>query len=136
MVDREKIMSKLKKYFLNKDDVIAVYVFGSLIKGTYNENSDIDLSLMLENKKIRDKLNAFNMKLKIKDDLENLLSCEVDIVFFSQVGFKLQQQIIKGKLIKGKNNKQRIRREQKAIDQYLDMRYFYDMYEEKLGKGF
>ena len=65
-----------------------------------------------------------------------LLGCEVDLIIFSQANLRLQHQIIRGELIIGKDNIQRVRREQRALDQYLDMRYFYEMYEKGLGKGF
>jgi hypothetical protein len=133
MLSKEDILSKIKNYFFDDDQVIAVYIFGSFIKGTFNKNSDIDLGLMLRDN-IK-KVSAFNLKLKIMGELEDLLGCEVDIVIFSQANLRLQHQISKGKLLKGIDNKQRIRREQKLFDQYVDIIYFYKKYEEKLGKG-
>ena len=133
MLFKKKIIKKIKKYFNELDKVIAVYLFGSLAKETFNDNSDIDLALMLEDD--LDKVTVFDLKLKVMGELESLLDYEVDIVIFSQADLRLQHQIIKGQLLKGKDNKQRVKREQKSLDQYLDMKYFYDRYEEKLGKG-
>mgnify|MGYP006284829349 CR=1 FL=1 len=133
MLFLKKIIKKIKKYFNELDKVIAVYLFGSLAKETFNDNSDIDLALMLEDD--LDKVTVFDLKLKVMGELESLLDYEVDIVIFSQADLRLQHQIIKGQLLKGKDNKQRVKREQKSLDQYLDMKYFYDRYEEKLGKG-
>ena len=134
VVDKEIIIQNLKKYFLKQTEVIAVYIFGSFNRGTFNNSSDIDVALMLNED--YDKFAAFNLKLRVKEELEKLLTYEVDVIIFSQVNLRLQHQILKGELILGKNNIKRIRREQRAIDQYLDMRYFYDIYEDKLGKGF
>lgn len=133
MLNKEDIIKKLKKYFLTRKEIIAVYLFGSLIKGNFTDKSDIDLGVMLVDN--YDKVEAFNLKLEMIEELENLFDCKVDILIFSQVSLRLQHQILKGKLISGSDNKQRIRREQRMLDNYLDMRYFYDLYEEKLGKG-
>ncbi len=133
MLAKEVVMQKLRKYFLTRREVIAVYVFGSLVRGTFTDNSDIDLGLMLKDD--QDKISAFDLKLELMEELENLLDCEVDIVIFSQADLRMQHQMLKGELILGKNNRQRIRREQRLLDMYFDMRYFYDQYEEKLGKG-
>lgn len=133
MLTKKVIKEKLRKYFLARREVIAVYVFGSLVGGTFTDNSDIDLGLMLKDD--QDKISSFDLRLELMEELENLLDCEVDIVLFSQADLRLQHQMLKGELILGKNNKQRIRREQRILDMYLDMRYFYDQYEKKLGKG-
>lgn len=134
MIQNKEIINKIKEYFYDQDDVIALYIFGSFVNGNFNENSDIDLGVMFRDniKKVK----AFNLKLKIMGALEDILGLEVDVVIFSQVDMKLQHQISRGKLLKGKDNKQRIRREQKLFDQYIDMKYFYNKYEEKLGKEF
>lgn len=132
MLVKEVVIQKLRKYFLTRGEVIAVYVFGSLVRGTFTDNSDIDLGLMLKDN--QDKISAFDLKLELMEELENLLDCEVDIVIFSQADLRMQHQMLKGELILGRDNRQRIRREQRLLDMYFDMRYFYDQYEEKLGK--
>ncbi len=49
------------------------------------------------------------------EELEKLLDSEMDIVIFSQVDLRLQHQMLKGELILGKNNKQRVRRKPNSI---------------------
>ena len=39
MLIKEIAMQKLRKYFLTRKEVIAVYVFGSLVRGTFTDNS-------------------------------------------------------------------------------------------------
>ncbi|MCK8825742.1 type VII toxin-antitoxin system MntA family adenylyltransferase antitoxin [Fuchsiella alkaliacetigena] len=134
MLNKAEIKRVIKEYCLQNKNIIAVYIFGSFIRGTFNQNSDIDLALML--KAELDKMAAFDLKLKVATELEELLGIEVDTVIFSRADLRLKQQIIKGELIIGKKNKLRVRRESRVVDDYLDMKYFYDLYEQNLGKGF
>ncbi|MCK8817145.1 nucleotidyltransferase domain-containing protein [Natroniella sulfidigena] len=134
MLDKDRVVEIIRKYCSQNQDIVAVYLFGSLARGTFNQNSDVDIALMLNPN--LDKLEAFDLKLEIALDLEKSLGVEVDVVIFSNADLRLKHQIIKGDLIIGKNNKLRVREESKAVTQYLDMRYFYDQYEEQAGKEF
>ncbi|MBM7557338.1 type VII toxin-antitoxin system MntA family adenylyltransferase antitoxin [Halanaerobacter jeridensis] len=134
MIDKSNVKKIIKEYCAKNKNIIAVYLFGSLARGTFSKNSDIDLSLMV-NRELN-KMEKFNLKLEVAVDLEELLDREVDIIIFSNADLRLKHQIIKGELILGKNNKLRVREESKAVSEYLDMKYFYDKYEEELGKGF
>mgnify|MGYP006302265781 FL=1 len=52
-----------------------------MARGTFNKNSDIDLSLMVDSK--LDEMGKFNLKLEVAVDLEELLNREVDIIIFN-----------------------------------------------------
>ena len=45
---REELKEKIKEYFENRKDVIAVYLFGSYARGKERNLSDIDLGILLE----------------------------------------------------------------------------------------
>ena len=63
-MDKGKAFGIVKEYinFLkdNKYDIQRAYVFGSYAKGNFNEDSDIDLAIVLKNVK-----NSFNMQVDL-----------------------------------------------------------------------
>ena len=132
LLHKAQIKEKLISYFKNKPEIIAVYLFGSLTGDNFSDRSDIDIALMLKD---NEKLTAFNYRLQVMTELEGLLQREVDVIIFSRGDLRLQHQILKGELLIGHNSQERVRRETHSRQKYLDMRYFFDIYEEKLGKG-
>ncbi len=81
------------------------------------------------------KLPVFDYRLQVIRDLEDILQREVDVIIFSRADLRLQHQILKGELLLGHNSQERVCRETHSHQEYLDMRCFFDIYEEKLGKG-
>lgn len=57
---------------------IEIMVFGSRVKGTFKDNSDIDLAVLT---KVMD-----NIKYKIMDDFDNIDTCyKIDLVFIQNI---------------------------------------------------
>jgi uncharacterized protein len=132
MYDKNKVIGQIRDYFDDKDSIGAVYLFGSIITEYFNYKSDIDLAILLDPEIT--KLDAFDIKLEVAADLEDILKKDIDIVIFNTAPVKLRHQILKGKLIVEKDKGLRIEEEVKTIRDYLDMKYIYDTYEEKIGK--
>jgi predicted nucleotidyltransferase len=63
-MDKNTAFENVKKYidFLNNNDFIIckAFVFGSYARGNFNENSDIDLALVMKNLK-----NSFTMQVEL-----------------------------------------------------------------------
>lgn len=130
-----KYKNIIREYCKNNKDIFAAYLFGSIARGTSRDNSDLDLSFML-NPDIKDTRQIYDIKIKIEIDLEEEFDRVVDVTIFSQANLRLKHQIIKGQLIYGKSNKYRIRQEKNTVNNYLDMKYYYNIYEAGLGKEF
>lgn len=133
-MNKNMIIKEIKDYFAEKDEIIAVYLFGSLSKENYKKDSDIDIALMIKDRE--NKVEEFDYRLKVINELEKLLNSEVDIIIFSHVNLKMQHQILSGELILANDNRQRVEMEKSSLKRYLDMKYFYEIYEDKLGRGF
>ncbi|MGM0438329.1 MAG: type VII toxin-antitoxin system MntA family adenylyltransferase antitoxin [Bacillota bacterium] len=133
-MNKNMIIKKIKDYFADKDEIIAVYLFGSLSKENYKKDSDIDIALMIKDRE--NKVEEFDYRLKVINELEKLLNSEVDIIIFSHVNLKMQHQILSGELILTNDNRRRVEIEKSSLKRYLDMKYFYEIYEDKLGRGF
>lgn len=75
-MQRDKVLQELKKYKIKnagKYGVVSMGVFGSVVRGTDKEGSDIDVCIESETP------NPFNI-VHIKMDLEEMFHRKVDIV--------------------------------------------------------
>jgi len=132
--NRNEVENSIKKYFSRQEAVLTIYIFGSFNKENFNNNSDIDLSLIYSER--ISKLEKFDLKLKFMAELEKIIGRNIDIIDFDDADPKLKHQILNGKLIYCVNHEKRIELEKKAILNYIDMKRFYDIYEKNLGKRF
>ncbi|MFW6001607.1 MAG: type VII toxin-antitoxin system MntA family adenylyltransferase antitoxin [Halanaerobium sp.] len=133
-MEKNIIEEKINEYFSKQDSITAVYIFGSFLEDRFKQQSDIDIALIF-NENI-EKYKKFKFRLQFIKGLEKLLQREVDIIDFEEVSLKMQHQILSGRLILCKNNVRRVMLEKKSMLNYIDMRHFYDLYENNLGKRF
>ena len=76
MVERTidpKIMDIVKKYvdvILKNYKVKAIILFGSYAKGTYNEDSDIDIAIVTDDFKCRDKFDEEVELMKLRKNID------------------------------------------------------------------
>lgn len=133
-INKKEIENKIKDYFSKRKDISAVYIFGSFHTDRFNQNSDLDLALIYFQE--LDKFKRFDLKLELMAELEKLVGLEVDIVDFENVDLKLKHQILGGKLIYCSDPGRRVKLEKRAILNYIDMRKFYKINDQNLGKGF
>ena len=72
----EEILEKLREYKAEKADVYGIEtlgLFGSCARGEQLPDSDIDVCLKL-------KKASFFDRMSIKEELENIFNCKVDVV--------------------------------------------------------
>ena len=79
----EKVLEKIKEYFLNDKNVAAVYLFGSTVKGRDRTNSDIDLAVLFY--PYLDKEERFSAKLGMAVELAEMAGTQ---------GYKIQFDIL------------------------------------------
>lgn len=68
-----RLLEHYKKVNADKYGIVKIGIFGSVARGTQNEKSDIDIYLEC------DPLSLFTVA-RVKDELQQLLGCGVDIV--------------------------------------------------------
>ncbi len=63
-MDQKSAISTVEKYIFflkkNKFNIKHAYIFGSFARGNFNENSDIDLAIVLDNL-----INSFTMQIQL-----------------------------------------------------------------------
>jgi predicted nucleotidyltransferase len=85
---REKILPVVKKYGVKK-----VGLFGSYVKGTAREDSDIDLLVEIDSE--ISLLDFVGLKLEIED----VLGINVDLVEYSSIKPRLKEKILNEQLV-------------------------------------
>lgn len=126
-----KILIFLKKFFTNNQlNIQLAFVFGSLVKGYYTKESDIDIAILFENKP------DLNMILELKANLENALTNEVDIAILNDASPVLKMQVLKnGILIFKKNDMIYNKFFVDTINQYDDLKRVRKECEKNILKG-
>lgn len=118
---------RIVDYFKDKDEVNAVYIFGSAACGRQTKASDIDIAVLVDVAKLKKKsFNALRNKYYI--DSPHLSMRPLDIVILNTAPPFLKHRIIKtGKVIFGRDKKKRVRFAADAILEYLDYKPIEDI---------
>lgn len=83
----------MAKVFKNYPDIQAVYLFGSVVSGNIHQESDIDLAIIPDTKKLRKR------KLAILTDLAREGFSNVDLVFIGNEDIVLQYEAIRQNIV-------------------------------------
>lgn len=134
-MDKENIITKIKEYFSPIEEVITVYLFGSLVKGKDNKNSDIDIALLFLNKISTQ--TRFDKKLQFISDLEKIFCRKVDIVDLNEADlYFIHQVMLSKKIILDKDINYRVSFEVSRRKSYFDRKPFYNLYHACALKSF
>ena len=111
---------ELNNFTSSHNNIIAVYLFGSVATGKMRQSSDIDIAVM-------SMCDIDGLKrVEMETELSNLLHRDVDLVIFHQAGVLLQHQILKyGRLLYEKDTSERVRQETFSRREYLDTRFLF-----------
>lgn len=118
---------RITDYFKGRDEISALYIFGSASIGKEMSESDIDIAVLVDDHKkgrrtydsLRKTYYAASPKLSIRS---------LDIVILNTAPPFLKHRIIKdGKLLFGRNRRLRVRFATDAIIEYLDYKPIEDI---------
>ncbi len=97
------LTTRLKQYFKDKPEVIAVYLFGSQATGKKKRSSDVDVGILLNTKNRATEIEKRNQYMV---DLADILRKEIHPIILNSAGEELMRQIFtKGDCILIKNQK-------------------------------
>jgi len=98
---KDKLINKLRAYFEDKSDVIAVYLFGSQAMNKTGRSSDVDIGILLDT---NDRATETEKRNQYLVELANILRKEIHPVILNSAGEELMRQIfLKGKCILVRN---------------------------------
>jgi uncharacterized protein len=97
-----------------------LYIFGSYAKGTNNDDSDIDIAVLLEEG--YSPLHKVSLLGNLSDTLK---TDNIDLVILNSAHSVLKHQVIKyGKIVYNESEESRILYEVRVLKEYMDMEYF------------
>lgn len=109
------LYERITDFAMKHEQIVAIYVFGSIAVGRDRTGSDIDIAIM-----VRNSIEGME-RVKLETLLSNLLRRDVDLIIFGDATPLLQRQILNyGYLVFESDPKERVRQEVAARRDYLD----------------
>jgi predicted nucleotidyltransferase len=115
---------KINEFSVGHDEIVAIYLFGSIATAKNRPGSDIDVAIM-----VRSRIKGME-RVQLETSLSNLLKRDVDLVVFGEASPLLQHQILRNsRLVYERDPKERVRQEVAARCEYLDTASLYKVVE-------
>ena len=124
----EKDIERIIHYFRGRDEVSALYIFGSSAKGNRTKESDIDIAVLIDEPSLKKK-DIEKFRRKYYEASPRFSLRRVDIVILNAAPVFLKYQVIKtGKILFDRNRKLRVGFTEKTINEYLDFKPILDIH--------
>jgi len=117
-INKEEVASLFRAYPF----IAAAYQFGSTARGQESPLSDLDIAILVDDKRVPLALELLRIELLLAYELQKQLTVsEVDLITLNYQGLPFQYAILRtGRLIYEADPRCRIRFTQKVIQAYLD----------------
>ena len=114
-----------------KDRVVFALVYGSILKPSFNAQSDVDVAVYLDKRDV-----AFQTRLDIYTILQEVLNRDVDVVILDNADLIITMRVLaNGELIVNNNPEAFIRFKALKIGQYLDFKMSRKIIEDQMLGG-
>jgi len=124
-----KLEEKIRKTLEKHEEIIAVYLHGSLARGDQRNDSDIDIALLLKRDFEPDALYPARIAEELAKECD--LSREIDVRVLNGMPVTFLHQVLKnGVLIHSRDDRRRVEFETRAYDMYLDYKPYFDRFNE------
>lgn len=128
--DKMELKKKIGEVLERHREIIAAYLYGSTVKGYEGKGSDIDVGLLLREDFEMDVLYPARIAGEIREGCS--LDQEVDVRILNMMPCRFLHQVIKeGEVILSTDDEKRVKFETSVVDKYMDLKPFYDQYDEK-----
>ena len=126
-LNEETDIERIINYFRDRDEVSALYLFGSSAKGKRTKESDLDIAVLIDRPVLKQKdIERFRRKYYEASPYFSLRP--VDIVILNTASIFLKYQVIKtGKILFDRNRKLRVEFTERTINEYLDFKPIQDI---------
>jgi predicted nucleotidyltransferase len=129
-------LGRIIHYFKDRNEVSALYVFGSFGRDKKSRESDIDIAVLIDESKLKRKNFEF-LRKKYYAASPAFSLRPVDIVILNTGTPFLKHQVLKtGRILFDRNRKLRVRFTERAITEYLDYKPIEDIYLKAVAKRF
>ena len=132
----EEDTKRVIRYFESMKEVSALYLFGSSVKGGGTRESDIDIAVLIDEKRLKKKNYDF-LKNKYYSASPTFSLRPVDIVILNTASPFLKHRILKtGEILFDRNRRLRVDFTAKAILEYLDFKPIEDIFSRAVSARF
>ena len=129
-MNEQKLSKIISDYFSNKDEVVAVYLFGSYASGKNRTFSDIDIGILLNR---ADPESVSQQKMGYLTELSRIIRKDVHPVILNFASEVLMKQIFsKGRCILINDSKKLVKYKMSMYAKIADYAYYLN----KMQKGF
>ena len=125
-MDVEHLTQQLQEFSDTRQDIAAIYLFGSQAKNSARPDSDVDIAILVLN----ENQDLFYLELRLNGDVGKYVTydpLEVFVLNRLPIAFKFHV-ISQGKVLVSLNEKFRVNWEVKVIGDYWDFKPFLDEY--------
>ncbi|MEA3288191.1 MAG: nucleotidyltransferase domain-containing protein [Candidatus Marinimicrobia bacterium] len=123
------LKQQIISYFSDRDDISAVYLFGSIVSDRLSINSDIDIAVLTHSGDL-----SFPDQMDISQELSDITGREIDLVELSEVSVILRNQVLrKGELIICQDKRALNHFIVRTNQEYIDLKRVRKPIEESLG---
>jgi predicted nucleotidyltransferase len=122
-----KTKNKIINYFRKKPEIAAVYMYGSQSKGGARADSDVDLAVLVSDKR---GFGGFDIpQTRYTYDLERLTGKKVEVQDLGSVAIDFAHRVLsEGELLLGLESAKRVEFEEYVLRVYFDMKPSIDEY--------
>jgi predicted nucleotidyltransferase len=111
-----------------REDIMAIYLFGSRALKIADDMSDIDIAILLRDGKL-----SFDEELYLLNEINSILGTdEVSLVILNKAPLGVRNGVIKeSKVLYSADDNARLMFEEKVMKQYMDFKYYLDAYDKE-----
>jgi predicted nucleotidyltransferase len=134
-MDPAVIESQLREFLTAnaaREGIAAVYLFGSVARGTARSESDVDVGVLYSEDPSQ---TLAGLGLDLEAEMEHLLGLPVQLVVLNRASVDLVVRVLRdGKLLVDRDRSKRIRFEVKSRFEFWDLEPYLKMYR-RMGEG-
>ncbi len=121
---KDKIQEKTASILKDEDNILFAYLYGSIATDRFTEDSDIDIGIYCS-EKVYDNLYPERLSSKLEKGFDR----DFDVRILNDRNLIFLHQVLKnGELLFSKDDRKRVEFETEVYDRYLDMKYYFDQY--------
>jgi len=124
----DTLVSQIRKVLSPHDEIIAAYLYGSMIKGQKGYGRDVDVALLLDRGFDEPPMYSVHVAGLIEEELGVYDVVDVRVLNYQSLGFQFRV-IKEGLIILCRDDKERVRYESGVVSSYLDVKPFLDQYD-------
>ena len=124
----DTLVSQIRKVLSPHDEIIAAYLYGSMVKGQKGYGRDVDMALLLDRGFDEPPMYSVHVAGLIEEELGVYDVVDVRVLNYQSLGFQFRV-IKEGLIVLCRDDRERVGYESGVVSSYLDVKPFLDQYD-------